>query len=302
MNYPFITIDAGSKSTLKWPSLEFEIENHLKTNETLSFAFDFDFDPEEFNFKDEITFFSLSIAVGEFIRRVADPFTGKIKRICLYKGKADFSRAILRYQTLYQSFIDWKEENFAHQAINPHLLKLFSIQLMMQYLHQLAAPLPDDIDIFVQIEGLDSLRPSERVELISDEHFSYITLDRAKNNEATIGVVLPQIGQVNYDVLDQILLTLDGQNISYRVIPEKLLTEKWCGIDELIVISRAVSTEGIRMLQGFNAAMGSVIWIGDAIEGIEGESFERRFGAEGFEPPTFWSQTRRASQTALCSE
>ncbi len=26
------------------------------------------------------------------------------------------------------------------------------------------------------------------------------------------------------------------------------------------------------------------------------------FGAEGFEPPTYWSQTSRASQTALCPD
>lgn len=297
-----ILIDASPKSTLKWPNLESEIEMLLKQGNSLSFAFDFGFDPLNFNFKDEITFFSLSIAVGEFIRRAIDPFLEKRIDVCLYKGRGDFSRAILQNKMLFHAFSEWRSGYFPEEALNPHLLRLFSIQLMMQYLHQLAAPIPDVVETYVQIEGLEMLRPSERYELLSEEHFSYIALSPIVENEASIGIVLPTMGRVDYDGLDHMIRALDERQLCYRVIPEKLLMEKWCGIDELIVLSDTLSAEGIRMLQGFNAAMGTVIWLGDEIEGIVGEAFEKRFGAEGFEPPTFWSQTRRASQTALCSE
>lgn len=37
----------------------------------------------------------------------------------------------------------------------------------------------------------------------------------------------------------------------------------------------------------------------DAFEVLCHQSFHN-FGAEGFEPPAYWSQTSRASQTALC--
>lgn len=299
---PLILIDAGPKNDLKWPTLESEIEMTLKEFDSLSFAFDFGFDPDHFNFKDEITFFSLSIAVGEFIKRVSEPFGDKVKEILFYRGRGDFSRSILQKQYLYHAFVEWKEEYFSDKALHPHMLRLFSIQMMMQYLHQLAAPIPDGPKLIVQLEGLDDMRPSEALELSSDEHFSYIHLDQNVDEEATIAIVLPQIGKVDYTSMDKIILFFKAQGIRYRVIPEKLLTEKWCGIDELVVISHTISQEGLRMLQGFNAAMGSVIWMGEEMDGIEGTSFEKRFGAEGFEPPTFWSQTRRASQAALCSE
>ena len=68
------------------------------------------------------------------------------------------------------------------------------------------------------------------------------------------------------------------------MIPETRLNEMWDGLDEIYVIDEAVSIQGERHLKGFIAAGGE------------------KFGAEGFEPPTLCSQSRCASQTALCSE
>ena len=297
-----IIIDAGPKNNLKWPTLEGEIDKALEEVEELSFEVDFGLDPMSFNFKDEITFFSLSIAVGEFIKRVCDRYLEKINSVFLYRGRGDFTHLILNNKIMYQEFLIWKEELFLDKPVTPHMLHLFSIQLLMRYLHQLAAALPDGFDTLVSIEGINKFRPAYKVELLSDEHFSYITSNQEVNENASIAVVLPQIGKVDYDELDKLLLFLNENKIEYRVIPEKLLTEKWYGVDELIVLSHTITTEGVRMLQGFNAALGSIIFAGDHISGVKGELFEERFGAEGFEPPTFWSQTRRASQAALCPE
>ena len=80
-------------------------------------------------------------------------------------------------------------------------------------------------------------------------------------------------------LIEKALTELD----TYRLVPERLIVNSWHGLDYLLVFPKYVTEEGWRMLDGFKAAEGEVI------------------GAEGFEPPTFWSQTRRASQTALCS-
>ena len=58
-----ITFNASTSSKLKWP----EIEQIADSTEKVDLALDFGIDPAHFNLKDQITFFSLSIAVGEFI-------------------------------------------------------------------------------------------------------------------------------------------------------------------------------------------------------------------------------------------
>lgn len=277
-----IVLDAGPKSSLKWPNLENEIEKVLAKNEKLTFEIDFGFDPTFYNFQDEITYFSLTIAVQEFIKRVSEPYQDHLSHVCLYRGRADFTRAILAHQLMYHSFCEWKHESFGEKSVTPYMLRLFSMHILMDYLHQLAAPLPDSTRSYVEIEGIHDLRPSQLAELLSEEHFPYIQMGKGEENTAFLGVVLPPIGKVNYDALDILLEQL--RDIPYRIIPGGQLIDKLNGIDELIVFKEALREEDIRMLKGFEAASGKVI------------------GAEGFEPPTFWSQTRRASQAALCPD
>ena len=83
------------------------------------------------------------------------------------------------------------------------------------------------------------------------------------------------------------------------MIEELFLTESWEGVDRLYVLSEATTSQGKRKLLGFCAAGGTVIVEGESL-GLPNEVLVKNFGAEGFEPPAYWSQTSRASQTALC--
>ena len=83
--------------------------------------------------------------------------------------------------------------------------------------------------------------------------------------------------------IDACLMELERRGTPYRLIAEMYLTEEWDDLDDLIIFSPLLSKQGLRKVQGFVAAGGRV----------------RKFGVEGFEPPAFCSQSRRASQAAL---
>ncbi len=101
-----------------------------------------------------------------------------------------------------------------------------------------------------------------------------------------VGLCLPEEQLCSQEILDEaeaLCDQLEAQGIKYRVVSETFLTEDWEGLDLLYVWPFLVTPRGSRKLMGFCAAGGVV----------------EKIGAEGFEPPTYWSQTSRASQAAL---
>src|SRR3990167_3373385 len=160
--------------------------------------------------------------------------------------------------------------------------RLYSMELFMQYLHRLCAPLIEDVPLKVQFDLSLIERPSYQLELLFHPFFAYITPDIDNHLDSSLGIVLPEMGKVDYGLLDKTIHELEG--VDYRIFPESLIIESWHGLDHILFFPKSMTADGVRMLQGFEAAEGRVI------------------GVEGFEPPTFWSQTRRASQTALYSE
>gem|GEM_PF-2595649 len=267
-----ILIDARPESDLNWKGVESEIEIALEMNQKLQIEFDFGFSHPRL--RDSAIFFSRDLAVTRFQESIYNSYKAEIEKIILYRGKplklADFD------------FPLWKEDFFVGLPQTDQMERLYSMELFMQYLHRLNAPLIDEIPLVVQFDLSEVGRSSYQKELLSQPFFSYITPDIDKQLDATLGIVLPEMGKVDYDLLDTALKELEGA--AYRVLPESLIVENWHGLDHLLVFSKSLTDEGKRMLKGFEAAEGRVI------------------GVEGFEPPTFWSQTRRASQTALYSE
>jgi hypothetical protein len=50
--------------------------------------------------------------------------------------------------------------------------------------------------------------------------------------------------------------------VSFKPVYESLLTEQWDGLDEIYVLSEALTPQGKRKLLGFEAAGGKVNYLG----------------------------------------
>ena len=126
--------------------------------------------------------------------------------------------------------------------------------------------------------------------------------------DVALGIALPldeRLSNVLIKKLSDVFKILHARQIPYRVIPEAELHLEWHGIETLIFFSEKISALCKRGLMGFCAGGGSLVYA-DRELGFENEicfeMWNERIGAEGFEPPTYCSQSSRASQTALCSD
>lgn len=148
-------------------------------------------------------------------------------------------------------------------------------------LHRLASFLPDSATPYCLFEH-SSFGKGRTAQLLSKVRWSHLELSLEKNSSPK-GILLPSDEACTPEILAKVEILMDKVG-PHRMIPETRLNEMWDGLDEVYVIEEAVSVQGERHLKGFIAAGGE------------------KFGAEGFEPPTLCSQSRCASQTALCSE
>lgn len=153
--------------------------------------------------------------------------------------------------------------------------------LFAEYFHRLASFLPDHVPVYTLF---DAPKTAKEAQLLSKDRFWHLHLTLNSEEELGEGILLPLDTHCTPQVLAKLDQLLPLKKA--RLIPEARLTELWHGLDTLWVIEEALSVQGKRKLQGFIAAGGEV----------------KRFGAEGFEPPTHCSQSSCASQTALCSE
>ena len=204
------------------------------------------------------------------------------------------------YQLAVRSFIEkiWEkhQENTLGVILYKGEIPPFEIEDFADYLHHIAAELPDEVPPFALFDC-----PGDPLKF-SKEIFPHIHLGFRsgpigaiqwgerfipRRYDAKIGIALPLREKgLQFDEVDQCLHFLDREKISYRLIAEPYLTEEWDDLDEIIIFPTLISAWGLRMIQGFEAAGGEV----------------KRFGVEGFEPPAFCSQSRRASQAALYPE
>ncbi len=288
-----IYIDARPSSDLVWESLESEIETALKLGAKLSFELNFGFSEDRALLRDPISFFSRGIAINAFEERVYKPYKDQIATLILYRGSGDFKDSITKDASLYADFLEWKEEFFGSSETTHQMFRVFSMELFMQYLHRLAASLIDDIPLVALFNLSDSMRPSYQAELLSKTFFPYIfpgikgasinfngfgwegqgnlgyighkPMAVIDEKSPSLGVVIPQIGRLPYDLFDKTINMLVENNIDYVIFPESLMIDSWHNLDQILVFSNFLTDEGRRMLQGFNAAAGQVVTVGKVL-------------------------------------
>lgn|GEM_PF-1180757 len=288
-------------SALPTDDLSWAIERRIaleaiEEGKTILWTIDLGLDPVVESLTDEAAFQQRAIALTTFVKKMSPISTGKCLGVVL--ASSDLYRKV---HVRDEWEVDFEE---VEEPFRSHLK---AMTLFSDYLHRLASYLPEDVPVIVRIDARKASNLADVAILLSKERFRYFQIEVIGwvLQSGAIGCVIPEDAYCHIKTrrgLEDIFTWLGEKNESFRLVPENLLNEEWDGLNTLIVLSSATSAFGRRKIRGFAATGGQIVAFGGAI-GIEGETvIEKRIGAEGFEPPTYCSQSSRASQAALCSD
>lgn len=257
-----IELDARLSSDLKWdvsPEKGCPLFWHL----------DFGFHEKLPSFHQKGVLSSYLIAIEEFIERCLKPYMSETQGVYLFRGTLEQACQIQWSIDLEEDFLEWRKDLSELQDLRTY----YEVQVFSEYLHRLAAALPDELKAIAAIDVTQCTSPSRLAQMLSLEHFSYVEVEAHEmyesHNDAAVGVALPLLSynsDKTFDEIDQVLNSLREKEIPYRVIPESHLTEEWAGLDDLILFSQVISRQGIRKAQGFAAAGGRAVLVGDSLE------------------------------------
>lgn len=291
-NVVTLSLDASPASDLNWSLIEEKAKEYRNQGKYLFWDIDLGLGKGPVNLHDPSLFSSLSVALKHFIKTFWENFSAQTFGICLYRDRVEF-HSILKWNAIHEEHL--QERSFASK-------ELYALEVLAEYLHQLAAVLPHEAEIFALFDATTSDSSAMLAYLLSKEHFSHIQIGvfGAKapigslqwksgktqggyignkefftplREDPKIGVVLPLKERIDHNVLffiDDLFLSLESKELEYRIISEAYLTEEWDGLDFLIIYSEYLSSMGKRKLSGFIAAGGRAVVIGKPI-GIVGE-------------------------------
>lgn len=129
-----------------------------------------------------------------------------------------------------------------------------------QYLHLIAAQLPDETTPILLCEIEEDAQLEDLVLIFCRRRFEHFTLQFSKKRipiegNEKISVSLPQDEKYDPKVFKEIFASIKEP---FKCIPEELLNEHWDGVDQLIIEPNSLGEMGERMLLGFEAAGGEV--------------------------------------------
>jgi hypothetical protein len=228
---------------------------------------------------------SLKLSLDHFCNILWKEFSDKTLGICLYKGSVDFSKDFPWDSEQENHLQEWLKRGFGDVSIfydeigieikcfqevnhkmlrDSHLLQLFCRDVAGEYIDLLSGYLPDGLEAFISFDTHTIQDPLELALLTTKERFPHVKLitDGQQEQCETVGVCLPSMDLIRpstYRNLSGIFRKLKEENITYRVIPEAILTSEWHGLDVLYVSPETLTPLGHRKLQGFIAAGGRVV-------------------------------------------
>lgn len=214
---------------------------------------------------------ALVLAIDHFSEAIWTEFGAHSLGVCFYEGFLDLTDAQLEYLDLLAQYLPVDVECFV--KVDAGSLKSPLAEAWMRSRER-----SDRIRFMVK----NSLLPpqdllwgaggspygfiSERLEAIAEEKLS------------GIGICLPQSDDTttleSLSVLEEAFSFLMSRNIPYRIVHEAYLTTEWECLDFLMVSSENISSMGMRKLQGFCAAGGTVVTLGPLLGLAQEISFE----------------------------
>ena len=267
-----IRLPASVKDDLDWSSERALAEQLITSGKALLWEIDFSFTAHPLRSQDTAMFFTCSRAIEEFAKHVGPAFKEHTSGVCLYRGSV--FEQLLDSHSWQSNYREWlealREKAYQHELKqehdgHDHYYRLFCAHMFAEYLDRLISFFPDEITPIAYFTYDHS--PATMEHLLSKERFQHVQClisdQMVVGDRPAVAICMPSDPYCDRRVLEQLdnlFLALQQQGIAYRLICEEKLTEEWDGLDQLIVITDAVSPQGKRRLQGFCAAGGEVLY------------------------------------------
>ncbi|MEC7840402.1 MAG: hypothetical protein VX777_10225 [Chlamydiota bacterium] len=308
-NGVLVELDGKTKSTLNWSKQIQQAEKFIQEGHRILWYLNLGlFEEVPFSLFNNSQALTLSIAVDHF-NELWERYSTDSFGVCLYRGSLDFSEAFTFDDKVLLSLKKWLEERGmseveASPSIDKELLSLYACDVGMDYLDILAQSLSVDIECFALLDAgkidnallearLLSTERSDRLRFVvkggklpsqdiswdkTNAPFGILgegSVESPREEKASLALCLPEISMssISYKGLEEVLMFLIDNNVFFRVVPEANITVEWDGLDYLIVSPKALSPYGIRKLQGFCAAGGTVISLGEPLGLMQEKSF-----------------------------
>lgn len=280
MNSITIHLDAGLNATLDFTKEKELAREAIVQGFKLNFEIDFGlFSNLKKKLSNSSQCLSFKLSLEQFKEAFFHEFEGDIERICLYKGNLNFSHDARRDDDFLISFREWQQSKNLDVSYNdPWYFALFCRDVFTEYLHILIENMPDALAFHVELDCSLINDPLLYAVLTHREVYQRLHLKLTNSpylhdNQSCYAICLPSKDIVLQETLrgfSDVFNDFIKNNIAYRLIPESMLITEWHLVDYLFVLTNTITAAGKRKLQGFAAAGGIVVLIGDKI-GIPGE-------------------------------
>jgi hypothetical protein len=187
-----------------------------------------------FPIEDQLRFSSIALALQQFTKDVWPNFQEQTLALCLYRGlMADF---IIYFQMLAHKLPD-EAPIWLLFEVESHLPVSKALQLIF-------------------LEGFEHFKIALKGKLLPLEGYRW---DHEKIVYHPLSVTTGAVFPTELDALSRFDSLLSRGPV--RVIPEAYLSEQWEGLDRLLVVSDSLTIQGGRMLKGFLATGGEVVYL-----------------------------------------
>lgn len=276
-----IPIDGRIHSDLLWSTAIEQAKNAVASHRTILWDLDLGlFSRLRLPLSDEMQFRALQLSVNRLLDMIHAQYLGSSLGVVLYRGNLDFSHSF-----------PWEwESRDASRGLSDRDTRLFCRDLCLRYLRQLTQGWPDAIQPFLLLDATRIRSPLERLLLTHRDLFAgfacvvrgetgldrwlgwesgsaYGSLSRrpiepVKELDTKIGLCLPSrnLGDASFQALESVL-----KRAPVRVLTEEYLTVDWDGLDVIVLSVEGLGSAGLRKLQGFCAAGGSVVPLGGTL-------------------------------------
>ena len=292
-NTVFLKLDGTTSSHLDWKAIKEQALEFIEKG----FKIFWDLDLGLFNslkrpLSNQTQYLSLELSLKHFKDFIWKDLGDHSLGVCLYKGNGELGTEEILEDIHKNNFDEWSQgKNFSLE----HLKILYRQHLCLEYHQLLTHSMPDEIPMFLLMDTSHLSHPVlepllthpdifDRLNIILHSHlipprtlswnqpspYGFIGCSQSEITSCSnsIAVCLPLYSQINetlVEKLSQLLETLKADAVSFRVIPEQSLISEWDELSELIVFSKALSSQGLRKLKGFNAAGGTIIFVDEPL-------------------------------------
>lgn len=281
-NCALIHLPSHMDGDLDWESQIKRGEELLEQNKKILWHLDFELENLNFPYDHKLQFESLKLAVEAFSSTIYPKFSEETLGVLLYSGELE---------TVLSSF---GPTNSLEQILQ-------TVEIFVDFLRLFFPVFPDDILPFLDI-STSQFDQAFVYQLFSKERFEYFSLITEKKDLFTSSLssdstplslgymgenytdedkILPTVGLLfpQDDLFADVHLEINSTlkkivSIPTRIIYESFLIDEIDGIDQLIVFEKGLTPSGKRQIQGFLAAGGQVVTVGEEIGFLEEISFE----------------------------